>query len=185
MCQPYEKYPILIVEDDEAHAEALYELIKDQMIYDIYRAKNEDEAIEMFCKDKFVIIFVDLQINGKIQHGIDLIIKLRSQDPDVFIIVVSAFSDYLFNKKIVDSVDDFIKKPFDIDFFSSKLFLWTTKYNRRKEMRITFTQRCDSFENRISGYESRLSDLNDIDLKIEEAVNRITPRSFTGEEHGL
>jgi hypothetical protein len=52
-------------------------------------------------------------------------------------------------------------------------------------MRITFTQRCDSFENRILGYESRLSDLNDIGLKIEEVVNKITPRSSAGEEYGL
>ena len=185
MCQPYERYPILIVEDDDAYAEALCELIKEQAIYDIYRAKDENEAKEMFCKNKFVIIFIDLQINGKIQNGIDLITKLRSQDQDVFIIVVSAFSDYIFNKKIVDSVDDFIKKPFDIDFFSSKLFLWTTKYNRRKELKTTFIQRCDSFENRISGYESRLSDLNNIGVKIEEAVNKIVLGGSTGEEYGL
>lgn len=185
MCQPFEKYPILIVEDDKAHVDSLYELISEQMIYKISIANTVDEALSFFCKEKYVIVFVDLNLNGSITDGINLITKLRSQDPDVFIIVITAHSEYIFNKKIVDSVDDFIRKPLDIDFFSSKLFLWSTKYNRRKELKETFLQKCNAFEDRITGYESRISGLDDLDSKIEDVMRRMSSGGLIGEEYGL
>lgn len=185
MCQPLERYSVLIIEDDDANAEALCELITIQKIYKPYVAKSEQEAMDLFCSDKYVIVFVDLKIGNDIDNGIRIIQKIRELDQNIFIVVVTAYYEYIFNKKIVDSVDDFVRKPIDIDFFSSKLFLWTTKYNRRKEIIEAFNQKCVVFNDKFTDYESRLSGLDEIDLKIEELISKIGSEKLYGEGCGL
>lgn len=173
MDHPSEQFNILIVDDNRAHAESIELIINEQKIYKTYVTTNCEDAIEVFCPGKFMIVFVDLELDGKIDNGIDLIKSFRSKDEDVLIVVITAYSNYIFNHCIVNAVDDFVKKPLDVDFFSSKLFLWSTKYKRRKTIIDNLNDKCDFFNKRLSSYETRLSGLDELDSRILKLANKI------------
>lgn len=174
MCQTLNRINVLIVDDESSCAEVLSDIISEQQIYKTYTATNCEAALDLFCKDKFSIAFIDLNIDGSIENGIDLIAKIRKQDDNVFIVVVSAYADSIYNKVLIECVDDFIKKPMDYDFFQSKLFLWSTKYERRRKIVQTIDTKCQSFECRMLDYESRMNHIKKIDLEIEELASRIS-----------
>lgn len=174
MCQTLNRINVLVVDDDKAHADAVYELISEQNIYKVFIANNCDEALDLFCPNKFSIAFIDLNIDGKIDNGIYLISNIRAKDENIFIVVISAYPDAIYNKKLVESVNDFVKKPIDTDFFLSKLFLWTTKYESRARLVRHIDAKCQYIETKISDYESRLDSIKQIDYQIEELTQRIS-----------
>lgn len=165
---------ILIVDDEMSCAEVLAEVINEQSIYKTHIATTCEQAINIFCKNKFSMAFIDLNIDGSIDNGIDLIAKIRKLDDNIFIVVVSAYADTIYNKILIECVDDFIKKPMDYDFFQSKLFLWSTKYERRRKIINTIDDKCILFENRMLDYETKLNHIKKIDLEIEELASRIS-----------
>ena len=58
---------------------------------------------------------------------------------------------------MIECVDDFIKKPIDNDFFQSKLFLWSTKYERRRKIVHTIENKCSEFTCRMQDYETKIN----------------------------
>lgn len=175
---------ILIVDDELSHAESLSELITEQQIYKTHIATSCEEALDKFCPNKFSMAFIDLNIDGNINNGIDLIATIRKQDDNVFIVVVSAYPESIYNKVLIECVDDFVKKPIDVDFFQSKLFLWSTKFERRHKLVKTIDSKCTEFACKMQDYESKINHIKKIDLEIEQLAARISmyhPQETYGE----
>src|SRR5574343_1252771 len=172
---------VLIIDDNNSHAESLSELICDQHIYKCHTATNCEEALDLFCPNKFSMAFIDLMIDGSIDNGIDLIAKIRKQYDNIFLVVVSAYPDSIYNKVLIECVDDFIKKPIDNDFFQSKLFLWSTKYERRRKIVTTIESKCSEFACRMQDYETKINYIKKIELEIEELASRISMYHPPGE----
>lgn len=174
MYQTLNRINVLIVDDDKAHADAVYELISEQHIYKIFTANTCEQAFDLFCPNKFSMAFIDLNIDGKIDNGISLISEIRKKDENILIIVISAYPDAIYNKRLVECVNDFVKKPIDTDFFLSKLFLWSTQFESRLRLVNHIDDKCKYFETKISDYESRLDSIKQIDFQIEELTQRIS-----------
>jgi DNA-binding response OmpR family regulator len=122
---------ILLVEDDRAISHLMHHIIDSMKTFSVDRAYTYDEALEMFAPNKYIVVTLDLNLGHDIKQGVDLAEKFRNDDQDVYIAVVSGYFDEMFDKRLLDTVDDFISKPFDISVFKLKMFLWAIKYKRR------------------------------------------------------
>jgi CheY-like chemotaxis protein len=93
---------ILVIDDDVLVLDMLYELLTREG-YDVLRASNGEEGIRLYRKEPVDLIITDLIMPEK--EGIETIIELRKDFPDVKIIAISGggrigTKDYLNMAKI-------------------------------------------------------------------------------------
>lgn len=103
------KLSILCVEDEEGIRKRVINTLK--YYFDvIYEASSGDEAYKLYKEYKPDIIFSDIQMNDG--DGIELITKVRKDDSNIKLIVLTAYSkeEYLFNL-INLNINHFILKP--------------------------------------------------------------------------
>lgn len=106
------KHSILIVDDEKAICDGLSKLLSDD--YVTYKALNGREAIEVLKNNKDIeLILCDIMM--PIMDGTEMIEKIRSENKQVKIIVITAFStpDRVFNA-IVKGANAYLIKPLDI-----------------------------------------------------------------------
>ena len=153
---------ILIIEDDVEISAMMHQIIDDMKTFTIDRAYSYNEALEMFEPGKYIAITLDLNLGKSTKDGIDLATKFRGEDSDVFIAVVSGYFNEIFDQDLIDTVDDFISKPFDHVVFKLKIFSYTTKYRRRLNLK-----------RHIEGGDIRVREevLSVLDKKIKEMYN--------------
>jgi CheY-like chemotaxis protein len=113
---------VLIVEDNETNQLVLLGLLE-ECIEDIDIAKNGKEAVEMFEKDKYELIFMDLQM--PVMDGYEATRIIRSMDSNVPIIALTAnaMSEEIEKTKAV-GMNGHLIKPIDLE----KLFDTLRKY---------------------------------------------------------
>lgn len=78
---------VLVVDDEPDYCE----IMRDLLTYEGYKAVvvySGDEALETYQKERPDIVLLDLRMPGR--DGISTLLELRSMDPAVNIIVVSA-----------------------------------------------------------------------------------------------
>ena len=93
---------ILVIDDDEQVLDMLYESLTREG-YDVLRASNGEEGLRLYRKEPVDLIITDLFMPEK--EGIETIIELRQDFPDVKIIAISGggrigTKDYLQMAKI-------------------------------------------------------------------------------------
>ena len=93
---------ILVIDDDEQVLDMLYESLMLEG-YDVLRASNGEEGLRLYREDPVDLIITDLIMPEK--EGIETIIELRQDFPDVKIIAISGggrvgTKDYLHMAKI-------------------------------------------------------------------------------------
>ncbi len=113
---------VLIVEDNATNQLVLFGLLE-ECVEDIDIAKNGKEAVEMFEKDKYEVIFMDLQM--PVMDGYEATRIIRSMDSDVPIIALTAnaMSEEIEKTKAV-GMNGHLIKPIDLE----KLFDTLRKY---------------------------------------------------------
>ncbi|MFA6807395.1 MAG: response regulator [Eubacteriales bacterium] len=104
---------ILIVDDQKGIRRLLIEVFKDYG-YDIESCDNGVKALDIISEFEPDLIIMDVKMPG--MNGIDVVKKLREDNNDVGIILMTAYGD----KRYVDQaaklgVDRFVIKPFDLD----------------------------------------------------------------------
>ncbi len=102
---------ILIVDDSLL----LRNIIKNELSFQgheiVAEAKNGEEAVEFFRKDKPDLITMDITMDG--MNGLEAAEVILKEDPQAKIIMVSALGeDELISKAVKMGVKDFIVKPF-------------------------------------------------------------------------
>ncbi|MDA3930271.1 MAG: response regulator, partial [Prolixibacteraceae bacterium] len=111
---------ILIAEDDESNFFYLNELLIDYN-YKILRAKNGAEAVELFTKNKsIVMVFMDIKM--PIMDGFEATKKIKKINPSIPIIAQTAFAmadDR--DTAIENGCDDYISKPIDPEILYRKI----------------------------------------------------------------
>ena len=104
---------ILVVDDHDSSREALEKLLRDDG-FATSTAANGLEALAEVERMKPDIVLTDLQMHPV--PGVELCRKLRAVDPDLPIIVMTAFSD---RESVTDSLragaDDYLIKPLQFD----------------------------------------------------------------------
>lgn len=104
---------LLIVDDDVNLCEALSDELK-EVGYTVSYVTNADDAISYLGGNKIDLILLDLKMPDK--DGFYVLTKLRENDKDVKVIVLTAYADV---KSAIDSAklgaSDFVSKPYDLD----------------------------------------------------------------------
>ncbi len=106
------KKGILIIEDDEQVRFLLKDFIEEKG-YVIDSADNGSEALEILERKPFDLVITDIQIPGL--RGLDILPHLKKYQPDVSIIVISAFGGKKACLRAFErGATAYIKKPIDL-----------------------------------------------------------------------
>ena len=111
---------VLIVEDQPDVREVIRGYILGPGLYSVDLAGSPKEALELFEPGKYFAVILDLHLGSSISEGISLAINFRKEDDNVFLAAVSGYYP-VFDERLLQSVDDFLKKPIDYDFLLSNL----------------------------------------------------------------
>ncbi len=103
-------YNILIAEDEKDIAAAIEVYLKNQN-YNVYKAYNGMEALEIFEREQIQLILMDIMMPK--MNGIEATIKIRenSNVPIIFLTAKSEDADKIMGLNI--GADDYITKPFN------------------------------------------------------------------------
>lgn len=127
---------VLVVEDDpmvgKLHEHYLTQ-IKGFQLCDIVR--NSDEALKIMQTKEYNLVILDIFMPG--MDGLQLLAKIREQEYDVDVIIVSAAND---KDKIKAALRlgafDYIIKPFEFERFNLALNNYKSRYNLVEEQSI-------------------------------------------------
>jgi YesN/AraC family two-component response regulator len=102
---------VLFVDDSIALQAQLEKFLK-KFFKTVYTANNGEAGLETYKKQPVDIVITDL--NMPVMNGFEMIREIRNLDPDVKIIIASAYSD---SDNLIESIHlgikDFIPKPVD------------------------------------------------------------------------
>ena len=115
---------ILIIDDSEAFRKVMIELLVRVGFNDVVEAKDFDEGIEVFKRERPKISFVDMILPGK--SGVELTTEMTKIDSTAVIIAMSS----IVNKKMIrESLDsgakDFLLKPTNEIALGAVLAMWS------------------------------------------------------------
>jgi two-component system NtrC family response regulator len=172
---------ILFIDDDRAGREvALFNLRKSG--YDVVAASDGQEGLAAFSPEKFDLVVTDVKMPGV--SGIDVLRRIRSQAPDVPVLVITAFGNVeTAVEAMKEGAYDFIGKPFHRD----QLLLSVGKaFERRRlaaevhDLRI----RASGVEREIVGASPAMKQVLSIADRVagSDATILITGESGTGKE---
>ncbi|OGP77206.1 MAG: Fis family transcriptional regulator [Deltaproteobacteria bacterium RBG_19FT_COMBO_60_16] len=104
---------ILFIDDDRAGREvALFNLLKAG--YEVTAASDGQEGLAAFSPEKFDLVVTDVKMPGI--SGIEVLRRIRSQAPDVPVLVITAFGNVeTAVEAMKEGAYDFIGKPFHRD----------------------------------------------------------------------
>jgi len=109
----FESLKILYVEDDEFTREEISEFLEFE-VDKIITAENGEEGLEKFKQHNIDIVITD--INMPKMNGIDMAKKIKEINPNVPIIITSAYSDSEFIIKAIElGINKYVLKPIDMD----------------------------------------------------------------------
>ncbi|HVR76641.1 MAG TPA: sigma-54 dependent transcriptional regulator [Planctomycetota bacterium] len=110
----------ILVADDEQSMRDLLSMLLEASGYNVLLASNVEEAMRVFSAEKgrINLVIQDLKMPGA--DGADLLRWLKVEDPDLPVIIITAFSTW---DSAVDAMRlgafDYIRKPFDTDAIRS------------------------------------------------------------------
>lgn len=112
---------ILVVEDDRFFREMFYHLLRGEG-YSVDTVASPDEALEHLSKADYQLVITDLVMPG--QSGIDLLFRVKQQNPDIDVILVTANANMetaIFALK--NGARDYLIKPINSDEFKHTVSL--------------------------------------------------------------
>lgn len=124
---------ILIVDDEELARKRLLRMLGTLEHTDIVTAKDADEAIELFKKDKFNLVFLDINMSG--MSGLEVGYELKYLNPNVSIIFQTAYEEHALKAFDIGAID-YLVKPYSIEQLKNSLQRLKTPSVEDKELRI-------------------------------------------------
>ncbi len=108
---------ILVVEDEKALS-LLYKEELTGMGYKVTTVLGADAALEALAKEKFDLVVTDIRMPGK--NGIELVTRVMSQQPDIPIIINTAYQSYKSDFKTW-AADAYIVKSSSLEELKTKI----------------------------------------------------------------
>ncbi len=110
LLQQTETPAILIVDDEPIIRDLCARALKD---YRILQAENGQEALRVLEHEKVDLILVDVMM--PIMNGLDLLQKIKEQDPEQLVIVMTGYADKdIILRALKAHANDFIHKPINL-----------------------------------------------------------------------
>lgn len=101
---------ILIVDDEEIIRDLCARTLKD---YRILQAENGQEALRVLDHESVDLILVDIMM--PIMNGLDMLQKVKGQNPEQLVIVMTGYADKdIILRALKAHADDFIQKPINL-----------------------------------------------------------------------
>jgi CheY-like chemotaxis protein len=126
------KLTAMVVEDEEVANDLLSSTFKN-FFADVTSVYNGEEALDVFEKVRPDIVFVDIIMPGI--DGIELSRRIRKDNPDQIIIVISASNDIQkISESIEVGVNSFIQKPIDTKKIIELLTSITAIINKKRKI---------------------------------------------------
>lgn len=124
---PEERVSLLIVEDESSFREMLNEIFSSQEIYKIDTASNGEEGLDKYIKNRYDLILTDVMMDAL--TGIEMAEKIIKLNPSQKIFFVSSWSSKKqmfdkFEREFTEGYFQFIDKPFELDDFQNRVFLF-------------------------------------------------------------
>lgn len=110
---------ILIVDDDKDVCEYM-ELLLTPIGYDVTAVTDSTNALDVLKSKEFHVVVLDIMMPGI--SGMELLEEVRKYDDDIAIIIFTGNPTVdTAVQSLKYDVDDYIKKPFDVDEFTESL----------------------------------------------------------------
>ena len=118
---------ILVVDDDEAIRDTLYELLSEQ--YLCQTAETAEKALARLEVDSYDVVLTDISMPGL--SGLELLGHVRQKYPETPVIVISGISDQEHAKGLIKlGAFDYLLKPFRLEIVE-KSVKRAVEYRRR------------------------------------------------------
>jgi DNA-binding NtrC family response regulator len=103
---------ILVVDDEPSVRESLGKWFLESG-FQVGTAKNAREALEMFEKNTWDVVLLDIRMPG--MDGLELQAKIQKKDPDTIIVIITAYASVdTAIRALKQGAFDYITKPFDL-----------------------------------------------------------------------
>ena len=109
---------ILIVEDDMDIQELLREFLKEAG-YEVASASDSIEAMELFAKNKYDLILLDIMLPKIDGFGVCELIRKQSQVPIIMLTALGGEEEQI--RRLDLQVDDYITKPFKMPILHRRI----------------------------------------------------------------
>lgn len=174
-CLPMQaQQAIMVIEDDPDVTKIIKTHITRTGLYSVDSARNVPEALAMFKPGKYFAVILDLHLGISTDEGINLAVRFRDLDDNVFLAALSGYYP-LFDERLLQCVDDFLRKPIDYDFLLSKLLMWQIKHSRRMALK-------HYVEERVVSYKKCLSEIREEEELLKEMLSDLLKRTgYSGE----
>ena len=121
---------ILIVEDDMDIQELLREFLKEAG-YEVMAASDGIEAMDLFAKNKFDLILLDIMLPKIDGFGVCELIRKQSQIPIIMLTALGGEEEQIRGLDL--QVDDYITKPFSVPILIRKIAAVLRRSSRTQE----------------------------------------------------
>jgi signal transduction histidine kinase len=162
---------ILVIDDEPLQCEVVQEMFNRQG-YVCEATTSPFEALGRIYRDHYDLVVSDIKMEEK--DGLELIREIRSQHPDLDIIIMTGYSDQYLYEHIIDAgAADFIAKP----FHAGELLTKVRRIEREKQTECELMAHRDHLEKLVEDRTTELVRANQLLQK--EIEDRI------GVEHAL
>jgi len=147
---------ILLV-DDELDIREVLSLSLSDMGYQVYEAENGDQALRIFKEVLPAIVLTDIKMPG--MDGIDLLEKVKHENPEAEVIMITGHGDMdLAIKSLKYEATDFITKPINVDVLEIALQRAIDRILIRQKLR-EYTENLENLIREKTELQSHLSSL--------------------------
>ncbi len=155
---------ILIVEDDMDIQELLREFLKEAG-YEVASASDSIEAMELFAKNKYDLILLDIMLPKIDGFGVCELIRKQSQVPIIMLTALGGEEEQI--RRLDLQVDDYITKPFSVPILIRKIaaVLWRSGQTQEEG-------------HKTIAYQNLLLDLDNYTAMVDGTAYELIQREF-------
>jgi signal transduction histidine kinase len=151
-----EKWPILLVDDEEDIRDVLSVSITD-MGYAVHEAETGEQAIGIFRQIDPPIVMTDIKMPG--MDGIELLKKIKHENPDTEVVMITGHGDMdLAIKSLKFEATDFITKPINVEALEIALKRVQDKIVMKRQLKA-YTQNLEALVREKTELQDHLSSL--------------------------
>jgi len=151
-----EKWPILLVDDEEDIRDVLSVSITD-MGYAVHEAETGEQAIGIFRQIDPPIVMTDIKMPG--MDGIELLQRIKRENPDTEVVMITGHGDMdLAIKSLKFEATDFITKPINVEALEIALKRVQDKIVMKRQLKA-YTQNLEALVREKTELQDHLSSL--------------------------
>lgn len=144
------KHTVLVVDDEFSIRDNLEQLLKTNG-YGTVVSSDGQEALERASEQEFEVVLLDIRMPGL--SGLDVLRQLRSDHPDIAVIMVTAVGDV---EAAVEACRlgayDYVTKPFDLD----DILMRVEKARERRQLALQVENHQQEIEKKLLEREREL-----------------------------